>query len=254
MQQRTRTKPPSKSSRKPSRPSSPASRRSAFRFDVVTLFPEMFSSLLGASILQRATAAGKIDVRFWNPRNYTKDKHRTVDDMPYGGGPGMVMKIEPLVVTLRAIPHRKQHRIIVLTPKGKRLTQQHVQHFSTTMRQLILICGRYEGIDERIMHYAHEECSVGDFVLTGGELAAMIIIDSVARLLPGVLGNAASSRDESHTIPGLVEYSHYTRPEVFESHRVPTVLLSGNHEKIAAWRKRHQKRAPRSRRHSATDS
>lgn len=207
------------------------------RFDIVTIFPEMFDSVVGSSILKRAQKAKKIEVRFFNPRDKTTDKHHTVDDTPYGGGPGMVMKVEPLARTLRSIRKKKRRHVVLLSAKGKRFTQQTAQQWSLQYDQLVLVCGRYEGVDERITHYIDEEVSIGDYVLTGGELGAMVIVDAVSRLLPGVLGDDQSSVEESHSTPGYVEYPHYTRPEVYDGHHVPSVLLSGNHKAIAQWRK-----------------
>ncbi len=212
------------------------------RFDVVSIFPEMFDSVLGASILQRARKTKKIEVRFFNPRDKTIDKHHTVDDTPYGGGPGMVMKVEPLARTLKSIRKKKRHHVVLLSAKGKRFTQQRAQEWATQYDQLVLVCGRYEGVDERITHYIDEEVSIGDYVLTGGELGAMVIVDAVSRLLPGVLGDDQSSVDESHSTPGYVEYPHYTRPEVYDGHHVPSVLLSGNHKEIERWRKEQSRR------------
>lgn len=212
------------------------------RFDIVSIFPEMFDSVVGSSILKRAQKAKKIEVRFFNPRDKTTDKHHTVDDTPYGGGPGMVMKVEPLVRTLRSIRKKKRHHVVLLSAKGKRFTQQIAQQWSLQYDQLVLVCGRYEGVDERITHYIDEEVSIGDYVLTGGELGAMVIVDAVSRLLPGVLGDDQSSIEESHSTPGYVEYPHYTRPEVYDGHHVPSVLLSGNHKAIAQWRKEQSRR------------
>lgn len=212
------------------------------RFDIITLFPELFDSVLGTSILKRAIAAKKIEVRFFNPRDKATDKHKTVDDSPYGGGPGMVMKIEPLVRTLRSIRKRKKSRVMLMSAKGRRLTQPVARELAGDYEHLILICGRYEGVDERILHYIDEEISIGDFVLTGGELGALVIVDAVARLLPGVLGKDESSVEESHSEPGYLEYPHYTRPDVFEGHAVPDVLKSGNHKAIADWRKDQSKK------------
>lgn len=218
-------------------------KQKALRIDVITLFPEMFDSVLGTSILKRAAVKQKIEVRFFNPRDKATDKHKTVDDSPYGGGPGMVMKVEPLVRTLRSIRKRKRTRVVLLSAKGRRFTQTIAREYATSFDQLIVICGRYEGVDERVRDFVDEELSIGDFVLTGGELGALVVIDAVARLLPGVLGKDASSVDESHTMPGYLEYPHYTRPEVFEGQRVPEVLLSGNHKAIAEWRKKQAKHA-----------
>ena len=207
------------------------------QFDIITLFPEMCRSLISDSILKRAVTDDKITVRFWNPRDYAVDKHHTVDDTPYGGGPGMVMKIEPLVATLRAIDRRERSRALLLSPRGPCFIQSHAQQFSQELDQLILVCGRYEGVDARLLEYLDGELSIGDFVITGGELAALVVVDAVARLLPGVLGDDTSSQDESHSRPGYVEYPQYTRPEVFEDKKVPDVLLSGNHRLIEEWRR-----------------
>ncbi|OGY87170.1 MAG: tRNA (guanosine(37)-N1)-methyltransferase TrmD [Candidatus Kerfeldbacteria bacterium RIFOXYA2_FULL_38_24] len=213
-----------------------------YRFDVITIFPEMLNSVLNASILQRAQKSKKIGVRFHNPRDKSTDKHKTVDDTPYGGGPGMVMKIMPLARTIKAIRKRKKHRIILLSAKGARFNQKKAQELSQKYNHLIFVCGRYEGVDERIKYYIDEEISIGDFVLTGGELGSAVIIDAVSRLVPGVLGHTESNQDESHSTPGYLEYPHYTRPEVFDGHTVPKILLSGNHPEIAEWRKKQSKK------------
>ncbi len=207
------------------------------RFDVVTIFPGMFTSPLGESILKRAREAGLIDVHYHDLRTYTHDAHRTVDDTPYGGGAGMVMKPEPLVEAVEAVPREGRGQRVLLTPQGAPFTQETARELSK-LDQLILICGRYEGIDERARTLiADREVSLGDYVLSGGELAAMVVIDAVARLIPGVLGNAASLTHESFE-EGMLEYPHYTRPEVFRGERVPEVLTSGNHAKIVEWRRR----------------
>ncbi len=212
------------------------------RFDVVTIFPEMFDSVLGTSILKRAQKAKKISVRFHNPRDKARDKHHTVDDTPYGGGPGMVMKVEPIVRTLAAISRRRKSRVILLSAKGQRLNQKTVRDLRNHYNQLILVCGHYEGVDERVLDYIDEEISIGDYVLTGGELGAMVVIDAVSRLLPGVLGKDESSHDESHSTEGYLEYPQYTRPATFRGKKVPEVLLSGNHKLIEDWRKKHSHR------------
>lgn len=208
------------------------------RFDIVTIFPEMLSSVFGDSILKRAIDDDKIEVHFWNPRDYATDKHGTVDDTPYGGGPGMVMKVEPIVGALAAIERLPQSRALLLSARGQRLVQPVAREFADDLDQLILVCGRYEGVDERVLdYYVDGEISIGDFVLTGGELGAAVVVDAVARLLPGVLGDDASSLEESHSRPGYLEYPQYTRPEEFEGKKVPDVLLSGNHGAIEQWRK-----------------
>lgn len=216
--------------------------------DVITIFPEMFESVLNSSILKRAKHKGIIKINFFNPRDFTTDKHRTVDESPYGGGGGMVMKIEPLVKCLKKIVSlRKKTRKILLTPAGEAFNQKKAIELSKK-KNIAFICGHYEGIDERIKNYIDEEISIGDYVLTGGELPAMVITDSIVRLLPGALGNESSAENESF-MAGLLDFSHYTRPEKFEGYKVPKVLLSGNHKKIAEWRteeslKRTKQRRP----------
>ncbi len=205
------------------------------RFDILTIFPEAFSSYFGVSILQRAQKRKKISVHLHDIRNATSDPHRTVDDKPYGGGVGMVMKVEPIVKALQAIPKKRKRRTILLSAKGTTLTQAKVRSLAK-YAQVIFVCPRYEGVDERVLSYVDEAISIGDYVLTGGELPAMVVADAVTRLLPGVLGKDASSEDESHSEPGLLEYPQYTRPEVFRGKRVPGILLSGDHRAIAAWR------------------
>lgn len=204
------------------------------RFTVVTIFPDMFASVLDASMLGRARAAGLLAVDFVDPRDFTADKHRSVDDSPYGGGPGMVMKVEPLVAAIESIggePHR-----VLMSPAGAPLRQARVRQLAE-LDHIVLVCGRYEGIDERVTELAiDEELSLGDFVLTGGELAAMAVIDSVARFVPGVLGESTSTDEESFS-EGLLEYPQYTRPAEFRDRAVPDILLSGDHARIAAWRR-----------------
>ncbi len=212
------------------------------RFDVITIFPEMFESVLGTSILKRAIQDKKIEVRFFNPRDKATDKHKTVDDTPYGGGPGMVMKVEPLARTIKSIRKKKRSRVILLSAKGKTFSQQKAKQLSTKYDHLIFVCGRYEGVDERIKRYIDEELSVGDYVLTGGELPAMTVIDAVSRLVPRVLGDETSNQDETHSQPGYIEYPHYTRPETYDKRSVPPVLLSGNHQAIEEWRQKHSKK------------
>jgi len=206
------------------------------RFGVVSLFPEMFSPVTQYGVTGRAVKAGKIAVEFWNPRDFTTDRHRTVDDRPYGGGPGMVMMTEPLVSAVgaarQAMPSAK---LVYLSPQGSVLTQAKMKE-QLRFTQLILIAGRYEGIDERfITRHVDEEWSIGDYVLSGGELAAMVVIDAIARLVPGVLGHEQSAEQDSF-VSGLLDCPHYTRPEDFEGMVVPPVLLSGNHEEIRRWR------------------
>ena len=213
------------------------------QIDILTLFPEMFQSPFSASILQRAIDRGLVRVNIHNIRDYTHDKHRTVDDYPYGGGAGMVLKPEPIfeaVAALQASLPAKQGAgelpIILLTPQGRLFSQQVALELSKHSN-LILICGHYEGIDERVReHLVTDEISIGDYVLSGGELAAMVVVEAVVRLLPGVLGSEASPVDDSHAT-GLLEYPQYTRPMVYRDWSVPEVLLSGNHAQIAEWRR-----------------
>lgn len=211
------------------------------RFDFITIFPDIFSSYLNESILKRAQAKKKVAFHFHNLRDYTADKHRTVDDRPYGGGVGMVMKVEPIYKALKALPKNRKRRVLLMSAKGKTFTQADAKRLGK-YNQLVIISPRYEGVDERVLDYVDEEISIGNYVLTGGELPAMIVADAVTRLLPGVLGKDESSHDESHSEPGVLEYPQYTRPEVFQKQRVPKELLSGHHKDIAAWRKKMKKR------------
>jgi tRNA (guanine37-N1)-methyltransferase len=206
------------------------------RFDVVTLFPEMFGAITGSGITSRALDAGLWALTTWNPRDFTTDNYRTVDDRPYGGGPGMVMLAEPLERALAAI--RKSGgsgRTIYLSPQGRTLEHRKVLELAQA-QAVTLLCGRYEGVDERLLaRRVDEELSLGDFVLSGGELAAMAVIDAVVRQLPGALGDAASALEESFA-DGLLDCPQYTRPEVYAGARVPEILLSGHHENIRRWR------------------
>jgi tRNA (guanine37-N1)-methyltransferase len=205
------------------------------RFDVVTLFPEMFAAITGSGITSRALEAGLYSVTTWNPRDFTADRYRTVDDRPYGGGPGMVMLAEPLERALDGIKLAGGGRVIYLSPQGKKLDHRRVLEFSKE-NGLTLLCGRYEGVDERLLERrVDEEVSIGDFVLSGGELAAMALIDAVVRQLPGALGDDASAVEESFA-DGLLDCPQYTRPEIYSDRRVPEVLLSGHHENIRRWR------------------
>jgi len=205
-------------------------------FTVITLFPEMFDSPLGHSILKKAQEKGLIAVRLVDPRDFTHDKHRTADDYPYGGGQGMVMKPEPLVAAIEDIRAKSPHaRVILLSPQGPVFNQRHAARLAQE-KELVLICGRYEGVDERVKSFVDEELSVGDYTLSGGEPAANVVIDAVARLIPGVLGNESSAVDESF-VNGLLEYPQYTRPEDFREMKVPDVLLSGDHERVRRWRR-----------------
>ncbi len=206
------------------------------RIDILTLFPEMFQSPFSTSILKRAIDRGLVSVNLHNIRDYTHDKHHTVDDYPYGGGAGMVLKPEPIFEAVESVkPESGEVPIILLSPQGRPFSQQVALELSKYSR-LILICGRYEGVDERVhSHLVTDEISIGDYVLSGGELAAMVVVEAVVRLLPGVLGSEASPLDDSH-VAGLLEYPQYTRPAVFRDWSVPEVLLSGNHAQIAKWR------------------
>lgn len=207
----------------------------AMRFDFLTIFPDIFASYLNESILKRAQKNKKVSFYFHDLRDFTTDKHRSVDDRPYGGGVGMVMKVAPIVATLSFLQKKKKRRILLMSARGKTFSQSDAKRL-TKYKQIIIICPRYEGVDERVMDYVDEEVSIGNYVLTGGELPAMMVADAVTRLLPGVLGKDESSHDESHSQPGVLEYPQYTRPEVFRKKRVPKELLSGNHKKIFAWR------------------
>jgi tRNA (guanine37-N1)-methyltransferase len=205
------------------------------RFDVITLFPEMFDAIrLG--VTGRAIDKGLAELVLWNPRDYTEDLHQTVDDRPYGGGPGMVMKVEPLLAAIQAAKAQSPtSKVVYLSPQGQRFVQA-TAIAATQTSGIILIAGRYEGIDERVIHsFVDEEWSLGDFVLSGGELPAMVVIDSMIRLLPGALGHAESAEQDSFS-DGLLDCPHYTRPENILNQDVPSVLLSGDHEKIRLWR------------------
>jgi tRNA (guanine37-N1)-methyltransferase len=210
-------------------------------FDIHTLFPEMFYGPLGQSILSRAKASGLIQITLYNPRDTTTDRHHIVDDYPYGGGAGMVMKPDPIFASVDSTSQGGP--IILMSPLGRRFTQDIARELALQPR-LTLVCGHYEGIDERVReHLITDEISLGDFVLTGGELAAMVIVDAVSRLLPGVLA-PGSTIEESYS-DGLLEYPHYTRPVEFRSWRVPDILLSGNHAAISRWRRKESLRRTR---------
>lgn len=240
------------------------------RFDIITIFPNIFDSYFKESIIRRAKEEKLINIKIHNLRDYTEDKHKTVDDTPYGGGPGMVLKIEPIYkcicsiisnskfIISKQIPiskfknlKSKKTRIILFSAKGRRYTQKDAERLSK-YDNLILICGRYEGVDERVVeHIANEEISIGDYILTGGEIPAMIIVDSVTRLFPGVLGNTESLKEESFTKiknsklkieNSILEHPQFTKPENFEGWKVPKILLSGNHKEIEKWKKEHQRR------------
>lgn len=207
-------------------------------FHVVSIFPEMVSVAASYGVTGRALERGLVSLSVWNPRDYTQDKHKTVDDRPYGGGPGMVMKYQPLLDAVNAAKQLKpliKSRVVCLGPQGRQMTQELLQEV-TLDEQLILIAGRYEGIDERfIEHVCDEEWSLGDYVISGGELASLIVIDAVTRLIPGVLGDEESAKQDSHA-EGLLDCPHYTRPENGQLGDVPEVLLGGNHAAIKRWR------------------
>lgn len=217
------------------------------RFDIITIFPGMFDSYFGESILKRAREAGLIDIAVHDLRAYTTDKHHKTDDTPYGGGAGMVMKAEPIARAVEDIKARgrgERVRTILFSAKGKRFSQADVRRFAEYDR-LVLVCGRYEGVDERVVEagVVDEELSLGDFVLTGGEIPAMAVVDAVARLVPGVLGNDTSAVTESHGEEGYLEHPQYTKPEEWRGHRVPDVLLSGHHANIESWKRTQSKRS-----------
>ena len=220
------------------------------RFQIISIFPNIFDSYINEGILKRAHAKKIINFKIHNLRDWTSDKHKSVDDTPYGGGAGMLMKIEPLYAALRDIKRAStkipsnQKKIILLSAGGETWTQAKAKKYSK-LKEVIFICGRYEGVDARISNFIDEEISIGDYVLTGGELPALVMIDSITRLLPGVLGNAESFADESHSQPGLLEYPQYTKPEVFavdqKKYPVPDVLLGGHHAKINEWRNKNRR-------------
>lgn len=221
------------------------------KFTVITIFPGLVEDYFKEGILSRALRKKQVGLKTVNPRKFTRDKHQTVDDFPYGGGAGLVMKPEPIVKAIRSatkvVPRlrsgsrvKRKQRIILLDPRGKRFQQKDARRLAK-YDELVFVSGRYEGIDERVKHYVDEKLSIGDFVLMGGELAALSIMEAVARLLPGVLHHPDSSKDESFSEEGNLEYPQYTRPEVFDGRKVPSVLLSGNHGKIKKWRKKNSK-------------
>jgi len=203
--------------------------------DILTIFPGFFEGPFRESLLGKAITEGIVKIRIHDFRNYTTDRHRTVDDRPFGGGAGMVMKPEPIVKALDDFRNETPPpKVILLTPRG-RLFSQNLARAWSQLERLVLICGRYEGVDERVSFFVDEEVSIGDYVLSGGEAAAVVIVDAVVRLIPGVVGNRASTETESFE-RGLIEHPHYTRPRVFRGYEVPEVLLSGDHERIRKWR------------------
>lgn len=206
------------------------------KFLFITIFPEQIEQAVAHSILKRAAAAGLIEILTVNPRDFTADRHHSVDDSPFGGGAGMVFKPEPLVAAIRRAKELlPSGRVIAMCPGGRTLKQSIVTEYARCGQDLILVCGHYEGFDERIFHWVDEKLSIGDYVLTGGELPALVVADAVSRFIPGVLGKEESAAEDSFAT-GLLEYPQYTRPEVFEGLAVPEVLRSGDHGKVAAWR------------------
>ena len=209
------------------------------KIDVLTLFPAMFAGPLDESIVKRAREAGLLDLKIHNLRDWTHGRHKTVDDRPFGGGPGMLLKVEPLFEAIESL-QREKTKVILLSPSGRKFTQEIARELAQ-QEDLLLVCGSYEGFDERVREaLADDELSIGDYVLTNGALPAMVLIDAVVRLLPGVLGDDESSHDESFS-HGLLEYPQYTRPAEFRGMKVPEVLLSGNHAEIEKWRREHAK-------------
>ncbi len=208
------------------------------RFDILTVFPEMFTSFCGCSLLKKALDKGLISIQLHDIRSYAGDKHHMTDDAPYGGGGGMVMKVEPIDRALQSIPMVTEGvPIILLTPQGERFSQKIAEEMAARP-QLVLVCGHYEGVDERVRtKLVNREISIGDYILTGGELSAMVLVDAVSRLVSGVLGNSDSAGADSFSM-GLLEYAHYTRPAEYRGWKVPEVLLSGNHREIELWRRR----------------
>ena len=216
------------------------------KYHIITIFPEIFSSYFSHSIIARAQKNKLIDIQVHDLRKWATDKHKTVDDTPYGGGAGMILKVEPLYKALKELaPRKKKSRKIILTSaKGKTFNQSLAKSYAKNLKEIIIICGRYEGVDERIKEFIDEELSIGNYVLTGGEIPAMAIVDASMRLLPEVLGNKESIVDESHNKPGLLEYPQYSKPQYFKTKKktlpVPDILLSGNHQEIKKWRHKHQ--------------
>lgn len=210
------------------------------RFDVLTLFPEIFSGYLGQSILHKALTNQLVDIHIHNLRDWATGKHKKVDDAPYGGGPGMILMVEPIVRSVRDVQEMTSNpgQLVLLTPQGKRWDQPLVENLAANCQRLVILCGRYEGFDQRVIDILQPvEISIGDFILNGGEVAAMVIIDSLVRMVPGVLGDELSNVDDSFSSGNrLLEYPQYTRPREFQGHSVPEILLSGNHQQIEQWR------------------
>ena len=208
------------------------------RIDVITLFPEMVEQVVKYGVVGRAADQSLISLECWNPRSYTLDKHRTVDDRPYGGGPGMLMKVQPLEETIQAVREKNpQAQLVYLSPQGKPVDQDMLAR-QVNAGSIIFLCGRYEGIDERLVQQeVDQEWSIGDYIISGGELAAMVCIDAMTRLIPGALGHEQSAQQDSFS-DGLLDYPHYTRPEEYKGMKVPEVLMNGNHRHIEDWRER----------------
>lgn len=217
------------------------------RFDIITLFPDFFASPLSSGLLSKALAKQIATVNLVNPRDFTTDKHHKVDDEPYGGGVGMLIKPEPIFDAVAAVPTLPRREVILMTPQGQTMNQPMFQEFAVGYDQLVLICGHYEGIDERVLHLVTCEISLGDFVLTCGEIPALSLLNGVIRLLPGTVSKEESLKAESFE-EGLLDYPQYTRPADFRGLKVPDVLLSGNHQAIAQWRKQQQRERTRDRR------
>lgn len=209
------------------------------RFDIITLFPDFFASPLASSLIGRALKKNIASVHLTNPRDFTTDKHHKVDDIPYGGGVGMVMKPEPIFAAVESLPVLPRREVILTTPQGEAMDQSLFQTLSVDFDQIVVLCGHYEGIDERVLNLVTREVSLGDFVLTGGEIPALTLINGTMRLLPGTVGKADSLKYESFQTP-LLDYPHYTRPAQFREWRVPDVLMSGDHGAIASWRETQQ--------------
>ncbi len=217
------------------------------RFDIVTLFPDCFNSVLNSGLLGKALAKQIAEVNLINPRDFTTDKHHKVDDEPYGGGVGMLMKPEPIFSAVESLPILPRREIILMSPQGQTIDQPLLRELSTNFDQLVVICGHYEGVDDRVLHLVTREVSLGDFILTGGEIPAMALINGVVRLLPGTVGKVESLKSESFE-EGLLDYPQYTRPATFRKWKVPDVLLSGNHAAISRWRYEQQIERTRKRR------
>lgn len=214
------------------------------QFQIITIFPKIFDSYFSESIIARAAKNKLIKIKIHDLRFWTKDKHKTVDDAPFGGGAGMILKVEPIYKALTSLKKKKKTKIVMLSAKGKKWNQQLAKKYAK-LDEVIMICGRYEGVDERVLEFCDEEISIGDYVLTGGEIGAMTIVDSITRLLPGVLGNVDSLDCESHNKPDTLEHPQYTRPEIFEAkgkiYKAPKILLSGDHKKIDEWKKKNRR-------------